>query len=501
MNSGTTFLTALSALDALIARSWSCARRWVVPLACIAPLVCVVGTADAQSLTTGLDQCKNKVGTSTSTPSRYDPSSGRLEIPLVFVPGNGWYRVVLQQATANVLEFSLAEFTESCVRHSAPAAYFPRYSSVFVPGVELVDGTTAPATFDVQLSYQPNTGTFVPSVIWTGETEDRAAVAPAEFMQRRPYGGFAALVDAVQLGAPLGTFPAGAVIALSRISGGRIGNAEAGCSGRHLHGSAISIDGVGAYGDPASSGCGYGLIISADDSLLGSGTINVPVPSGTQYCGPDITSVFFSRLKIMHQRLQALPGSERGLYDGTSFVARNGTNMDFVTGSLRDLQNNAVCPSGNCSGTGHTSTFTLCGQCMISHIDNDIEFGFVSRTLGVPWSVQLAGAHAWDLLQRGSLDPLPSQLAYRIGNDLADALTATPAATDTALCEVVAASRLRTGFSTYRTASDLFTSELSDFGKSTCVPCPHGCPEALVSKDFSTQGWTLDDGTTATYTP
>ncbi|OGA19280.1 MAG: hypothetical protein A3H32_04000 [Betaproteobacteria bacterium RIFCSPLOWO2_02_FULL_63_19] len=499
MNTGSIFLMDVPSRKPLTTRPSSRVRRWVVPLACIALFVCGVGIADAQTSTTGLDQCKNKVGASTSTPSRYDPSTGRLDIPLVFVPGNGWYKAVLQQVSASSLEFSLTELTESCVQHGSPAAYFTRYFTVFVPGVELADGSATPSTYDVQLAYQSSTGTFVPSIIWSGETDLRAAVAPDEFIQKRSYGKFAALVPAVQLGSPLGTFPAGSVIALSRIGGGRTAGQDNGCSGMHLHGDAISIDGAGAYPDPAPHNCGYGLVITVDENLIGPGTINASVPSGTDYCGPDITSVFFARLKIMHQRLQALPDSERGMYDGTRFVASNGTNMDFVTGSLRDLQNNAVCPTANCSGTGHTSTFTLCGQCMISHIDNDIEFGFVSRSLGVPWSVQLAGAHAWDLLQRGSLDPLPSQLAYRIGNDLADALSATPTASDSALCEVVAASSLRTGFRTYRNTSDLIVGELSDFGKSSCVPCPYGCPEALVSKDFSTQAWHLNDGTTATY--
>ena len=73
------------------------------------------------------------------------------------------------------------------------------------------------------------------------------------------------------------------------------------------------------------------------------GVINASVPVGTDYCGPDITAVFFERLKLMSSRLAALPDSERGVFDGTLFLARNGTNMDFVTGSLKDPVANTVC--------------------------------------------------------------------------------------------------------------------------------------------------------------
>lgn len=311
----------------------------------------------------------------------------------------------------------------------------------------------------------------------------------------------AATVEAVQLDAAIGLYPAGSIVPLTRIRGTRIGNPETGCAFRHLHGGPSYFDNAGPYADPNPSGCGYGKVMSVPVESVDYGIINTNVPAGTDYCGPDITSVFFARLKLMATRLAALPDSERGLFDGTVFLARNGVNMDFVTGSLRDPTGNPVCPTAKCSGIGHTSTFTLCGQCMISHVDNDIEFGFVAKMLGVPMSVQLAGGHAWDFWQRGGLDPLASQMAYQVGNNLAATLKTTPTATDTQMCAALTGSRLRTGMATLRTSSSMFSEEMGAFGKSSCVPCPHGCPAELVQKDFSTQPWNLDNGAISNYTP
>lgn len=316
----------------------------------------------------------------------------------------------------------------------------------------------------------------------------------------------AVAVDAVQLDAAVGLYPAGSIVPLTRIRGTRIrgtriGNPESGCAFRHLHGSPAYFDSVGPYSDPSPTACGYGKVVSVPADTIDYGVINASVPTGTDFCGPDITSVFFSRLKIMATRLAALPDSERGMFDGTVFLARNGVNMDFVTGSLRDPTGSPVCPTAKCSGIGHTSTFTLCGQCMISHVDNDIEFGFVTKMLGVPLSVQLAGGHAWDFWQRGGLDPIASQMAYQVGNNLAATLKVTPTATDTQLCAALTGSRLRTGIITLRTSTSIFSEEMGAFGKSSCVPCTHACPAELVQKDFSTQPWNLDNGATANYSP
>lgn len=463
---------------------------WVFLLACGLS----AGVA-AQSLSDGIDRCDNGGKTVATSASRYLPASGRLELPLVFVPGTGWYRATLQTAPGADLRFSLVELTASCDKQDAPAAYFPSLATLLVPNVEVSDAAGQVSRFDAQLRYLPESNLFAPTQIW----ESDSTSSPATFAGLP--GKFAAVVTALRLLQAIGPYPAGTTLAMTRVEGGRVSNPDTGCTSPHLHGGPITIDNGGPYSDPDPHGCGFGHLVQVEESSLDPGMINATVPAGTDYCGPDIGTIFFARLKVMAKRLQALPDSERGVFDGTLFLARNGTNMDFVTGGLKDTQSNPLCPTAKCSGIGHTSTFTLCGQCMISHIDNDIEFGFVSKMLGVPWSVQLAGGHAWDLWQRGSLDPLPSQIAYRIGNDLAAAIIATPTASDEQLCTALGNSRLRTGVATWKSAAQLFSQELAAFGKSTCVPCPYGCPEALIQKDFAVQTWQLDGGGTAPYTP
>lgn len=454
------------------------------------------GGAAAESLTTGIDRCDNGGLAVTAATARYLPASGRLELPLVFVPNVGWYRAALQTVAGSAeLRFSLVDLVPSCDRQDSPAAYFPSLATLLVPNVEVSDAAGQVTRFDAQLRYLPESGLFAPTQLW----ETDSASSPATFASLP--GSFAAMVSALRLASATGPHTAGTDLALTRIEGGRVSNPDTGCTSTHLHGGPIYIDNAGPYSDPDPSGCGFGHIVSVEESSLDPGVVNATVPAGTDYCGPDITTVFFARLKVMATRLQALPDSERGVFDGTLFLARNGANMDFVTGGLKDSQSNPVCPTAKCSGIGHTSTFTLCGQCIISHVDNDMEYGFVAKMLGVPWSVQLAGGHAWDFWQRGSLDPLPSQIAYRIGNDLAAAITATPTASDQQLCTTLGNSRLRTGVATWKSGANLFGQELTDFGKSSCVPCPYGCPEALIQKDFAVQTWQLDSGGSAPYTP
>ncbi len=54
-----------------------------------------------------------------------------------------------------------------------------------------------------------------------------------------------------------GPFSSGMFISLNRISGGGLGQVEAGCNSQHWHG-AIMIDGMGPFADPAPTMCGHG---------------------------------------------------------------------------------------------------------------------------------------------------------------------------------------------------------------------------------------------------
>jgi hypothetical protein len=469
------------------------AARVVLLAAAALGIPSLAGAAQTPNpFTAGIDACDN-LGSAAASPRlpSYNVISGAVDLPLVFVPGAGWFRVRLAPAES-AGTFRLQEIAGTCEAHPSPASYLIDRGELYVPEIEAVDQNGSLGKYDATLIYDPASNLFVATRIW-----DFVSSPPLE--AGSPLAAAETPVPAVQLADTLGPYAAGDRIPLSRIQGGRIGAPESGCSQNHLHGT-ITIDGSGPYPDPNPTGCGHGVIVSTDPTAPTS-VVTIPVPAGTEYCGPDITNVFFARLRVMAQRLAALPNSEKGIFDGTLFLARNGRNMDFEVGAIRDPNNNAVCPTPACSGMGFTSTFTLCGRCMISHIDNDIEYGLVAQALGVPWSVQLAGAHAWDLYQRQALDPLPSQAAYAVGNVLGALFANAPAIPDSQVCTLLSAVSLRTGIITWTTAFNLFNSELTQFGKGTCQPCPHGCPEVIIRKDFATQSWELDNGTMAPYQP
>ncbi len=503
-------------MDAFRANLTSALARFTILAVCLT----TGSVAHAADLTTGIDVCDNVGVTAKAGPSRYLPDQKILEFPLVFAPGIGWYRMVLQEAAGTNFEFEIKELGPTCEKQVSPASIFPQAQTLFAPAVEVTDASGVVSKFDLQLVLQSSSGRLVPSqvvssgvassvylpVVSAAPAADNPVNAIDVLKSRVARQVAASTIEAVQLDKAVGLYPAGFIVPLTRIRGTRIGNVEAGCNSRHLHGGPAFFDNAGPYSDPNPNGCGYGKIVVVQADTIDPGVINASVPAGTDYCGPDITSVFFARLKLMAARLAALPDSERGVFDGTLFLARNGVSMDFVTGSLKDPAANAVCPSAKCSGVQHTSTFTLCGQCMISHVDNDIEFGFVAQLLDVPWAIQSAGGHTWDLLQRAAFDPLASQISYRVGNDLADKLRTTPGATDAQLCATLAGTRLIgyegvLSLARVHESTKVYADELKQFGKSSCTPCPFGCPEAIVLKDFSTQNWMLDGGGTADYVP
>ncbi|MBE0549097.1 MAG: hypothetical protein IH627_15900 [Rubrivivax sp.] len=471
-------------------------------LAWLLALLSPDGTAQqASPFTAGIDGCDN-IGTTAAAPRlpRYSLVTGAIDLPLVFAPGLGWFRVRLDPGPLPD-SFRLVEATPSCEAHPSPASYLSDTGEALIPEIEAVDHRgVVVAKYEGTLTHDPATDLFFATRVWDFIAEPRvAAAASAMRMAAASASASATEVPAVELTEPVGPYAAGDRIPLSRIQGGRIVPAESGCAHQHLHGS-ITIDGSGPYADPHPSQCGFGAIVATDPEAPTS-VVAGSVPAGTEYCGPDVTDIFFDRMRVMVQRLAALPDSEKGLFDGTLFLARNGGNMDFEVGAVRDPQGNAVCPTQQCRGLGFTSTFTLCGQCMLTHIDNDIEFGVVAQLLAVPRSVQLAGAHAWDLWQRQALDPLPSQAAYLVGNVLGAVLMGMPQIPNSQLCALLGAVSLRTGVLTYTNAYAMIRSELTAFGKGACQPCPHGCPEVLILKDFATQAWGLDNGGQAVYQP
>lgn len=466
----------------------------------LALLLVLAPRATAQAshpFTVGIDVCNN-VGVAPIRPqlARYSLATGEVDLPLVFAPGLGWYRAWLDPAGPGL--FRLRSAVPSCEMHPSPATYLADRGEVLIAEIEAIDASGAVAgKYEATLTFDPARGLFVTSRVWPFAVDPSAPLAaPAAAPRLRALAD--ETVQAVLLAGAVGPYVAGDSIPLSRITGGRIGAPEAGCDKSHLHGT-IRIDGSGPYADPLPGACGFGIIVAVNPNLATS-VVNVVVPAGTEYCGPDVTQAFFARLRTMSQRLATLPNSEKGMIDGALFLARNGGNMDFEVGAIRDPRGDKVCPTPNCAGIGSTSTLTLCGRCIVSHVDNDIEYGFVAQALGVPKSIQIFGAHGWDLVQRRTLDPLASQAAYGVGNSLSALFASHPNVSNADACAVLSAVRLRTGVLTWTPATDLFATEMKQFGKESCRPCPYGCPEALITKDFATQSWELDNGARLPYT-
>ena len=157
---------------------------------------------------------------------------------------------------------------------------------------------------------------------------------------------------------------------------------------------------------------------------------NAPPPC---YCGPDMSAAYVEALKRAHDRIAALPDSEKGAWDGAWFLSRNAGSMDERVRPARqpgwtadtDLTNGqgTLCPTGPCAnlpGAG-AGTMSLFGHCLPQHVGNDIMYGFAATLLDVPSTIQVLGGD-WAQLNStyASLDPPQSQAAYKIGANIAE---------------------------------------------------------------------------------
>lgn len=215
-------------------------------------------------------------------------------------------------------------------------------------------------------------------------------------------------------------------------------------------------------------------------------------PEG-KYCGPDITEILLTSLNRIRSRVSKLPASEKGAIDGTMFLNRNGMSIDLRAVSLKNSQDQMLCPSKPCMA-GSMKTVMLCGQCVMEHIGNDILYGFISNQLDVPFTIQLAGAHYAEYTSYGGLDPLPSQAAYRMGNDASETMKKRDVNVGD-LCSILNGSRLRIGVANNPSAFELMAKEQPFL--SECTRCPVHKVEVL--KDFSTGTWSLEKGRSSQY--
>ncbi len=233
------------------------------------------------------------------------------------------------------------------------------------------------------------------------------------------------------------------------------------------------------------------------DILQGSNPADAAAPC---YCGPDMTEAYIAALKRARARIDALPDSETGAWDGIGFLMNNGGSIDERVRPARrpgvgteDDPSNWLCPTGACAdlpGPGGT-TMSLFGHCLPQHVGNDIMYGFVAALLGVPWPVQTAGGYYADYSSYGSLDPAQSRSAYKIGNYIAE-LDADEMTEDNVREKVHQSWRFR------ELGGSLNAIEQAYPALAQCETCPADYVEpGQLLRDWSMSEWTLNDGTKA----
>lgn len=206
-------------------------------------------------------------------------------------------------------------------------------------------------------------------------------------------------------------------------------DADEGSGGRVVHGVEFTTtvdDAEGVEGDPPFAEGNTTVAISNEPAPAANAA---PAPC---YCGPDVTAAYIEALKRVHDRIDALPDSEKGMWDGAWFLSRNGGTLDLRARPVRipgfeNLPDDAeqgsgyLCPSGPCAdlpGPGGT-TVSLFGVCLPQHVGNDIMYGYVGTRLGMPRIERILGGHYAQLTAYGSGDPPESHAAYDIGANIA----------------------------------------------------------------------------------
>lgn len=226
--------------------------------------------------------------------------------------------------------------------------------------------------------------------------------------------------------------------------------------------------------------------------LEGSGSSDAAIPC---YCGPDMTEAYVAALKRVRDRIDALPDSEKGIWDGIQFLLSNAGSIDERVRPARkpgagDETSDWLCPTGVCAdlpGTGG-STMSLFGHCLPQHVGNDIMYGFVATLLGVPWAIQTAGGYYAEYASYGSIDPPQSRSAYKIGNYIAD-LSAEEITVDNVQRQFEQAWRFR------ELGGSLNAIEQAYTALDQCATCPADYIEpGQLLRDWSKSEWTLNDG-------
>ncbi len=232
-----------------------------------------------------------------------------------------------------------------------------------------------------------------------------------------------------------------------------------------------------------------------------------PPPS---YCGPDISEPYRQAVERAYRRLENLPDSEKGPWDGAWFLSNNGGSIDLRARPTRRPEDEGreigpedwLCPTAPCNGQNPSgqSTFALCGHCLPEHVGNDIMYGFVANHLSVPRDLMVLGAH-WAQLNTtySSLDPPQSQAAYRIGINLNDRMSFDNGTISREqFCRIVDNATIYQGDGI---VSPVTKHNAVEFIRAAypwiadCQLCPHDANRpATLLRDWTRSTWTLSDG-------
>ena len=226
-------------------------------------------------------------------------------------------------------------------------------------------------------------------------------------------------------------------------------------------------------------------------------------------CGPDVTKPYVEALNRAFTRMQQLADSEKGAYDGANFMYQNGTNIDLSADDI-DLEDGGDrCQRGLCKKYGNIqpASVTIAGHCVPAHVSNDILFGFEAYLLDIPWSIAVMGAQFAETASYPGwgFEPPTSIASYSVGWGLAKSMSG-----GTPMTEAELQSQFESTSVPYPKrlggviAYDAETHTLLEWVALVepyvldCAPCPEPCESGFI-KDGTTNDWTRNDGTKATY--
>lgn len=291
-------------------------------------------------------------------------------------------------------------------------------------------------------------------------------------------------------------------------------DADEGPGVRIVNGVAITVATGNAEGveeDPDIAGAGTSIAISNDPAPANAAPRETAAPC---YCGPDMTAAYIEAIKRVHDRIDALPDSEKGAWDGVWFLDKNGGSLDVrvrpvpMPRQATDPNNPStamLCPSGPCANLPGLEgpTMSLFGICLAEHIGNDIMYGYVASRLGLPDQIADAGAHYNQYMSYGGFEPDTSHAAYDIARNIATLEDAE--FTEQNVGDLFRSARYTRHFQTTSKGVGAWDKYPAvDFIRQSypaladCPRCPTDATQpGTILRDWSRSAWTLEDGSRA----